>query len=105
MLSSLRTPIKGSICGRTKHRIQATDDSPIGETRWWSKHDALKKVFCHSGKPQNGLFTDAVLEGLKSIGRDFKSVKAAADTFVQWTTLNIERRDEETDVEVESALP
>lgn len=35
--------------------------SPIGETRWWSKHDAVKKVFGQFGKPQNGLFTDVVL--------------------------------------------
>lgn len=35
--------------------------SPLGETRWWSKHEALRKVFGHFGKPQNALFTDAVL--------------------------------------------
>lgn len=149
--------------------------SPIGETRWWSKHDVIRKVFGHFGKPQNALFSDAVLtleaiekkenekatvrakargfkegllkyetvltaqiflrifeqttplskylqtkgmdilsahrmvlatqESLKSIARDFKSVKAAADTFVQWANDDLERRVEETSLEVESALP
>ena len=34
---------------------------PIGETRWWAKHNALEKVFGHFGKPDNGLLIDAVL--------------------------------------------
>lgn len=149
--------------------------SPIGETRWWAKHDALKKIFGHFGKPENGLFIDAVLtleaienrekekpavrakargfkecllkhetvltaqiflrvfkqtpplskylqskgmdilyahrmvtatkESLKSIARDFTSVKAAADTFVKWTNEKLEEREDNTDKEVEAALP
>ncbi|KAE8287218.1 hypothetical protein D5F01_LYC15187 [Larimichthys crocea] len=47
----------------------------------------------------------ATQESLKSIARDFKSVKAAADTFVQWANDDLERRVEETSLEVESALP
>lgn len=43
--------------GETRHRRL----SPIGETRWWAKHDALQKIFGHFGKPEDGLFIDAVL--------------------------------------------
>lgn len=32
-------------------------------------------------------------------------MKAAADTFVQWTNENIDKREKEMDIEVESALP
>ena len=37
--------------------------SPIGETRWWAKHNALEKVFGHFGKPDNCIIEhiDAVL--------------------------------------------
>ena len=45
----------------------------------------------------------ATQEGLKNIARDFETVKAAADTFVQWANDQIETR--EVEVEVESALP
>lgn len=47
----------------------------------------------------------ATQESLKSIARDFSSVKAAADTFVKWTNKNIEEREEGTDIEVETVLP
>ncbi|XP_059901454.1 uncharacterized protein LOC132452716 [Gadus macrocephalus] len=33
---------------------------PIGETRWWAKHDALKKVFGSFGKPQDCLYIDVL---------------------------------------------
>lgn len=29
--------------------------APIGETRWWAKHDALNKIFGSFGKPQDSL--------------------------------------------------
>ncbi len=35
--------------------------SLIGETRWWAKHDAVKKVFGHFGKPEDGHFTETVI--------------------------------------------
>lgn len=35
--------------------------SPIGETRWWVKDVALKKVFVFFGDPQNALFVDVIL--------------------------------------------
>ncbi|KAI4818096.1 hypothetical protein KUCAC02_011459 [Chaenocephalus aceratus] len=41
---------------------------------------------------------------LKSLGRDFDSVKKAADTFVNWTNTEIQERDD-TDIEVEATLP
>uniref|UniRef100_A0AAQ5XSS1 DUF4371 domain-containing protein n=1 Tax=Amphiprion ocellaris TaxID=80972 RepID=A0AAQ5XSS1_AMPOC len=34
--------------------------SPVGETRWWAKHDALRKVFGNYGKPHDGLFVEVV---------------------------------------------
>jgi hypothetical protein len=45
----------------------------------------------------------ATQEGLKNLARVFETVKAAADTFVQWANDQIETRGVE--VEVESALP
>ena len=33
---------------------------PIGETRWWAKHDALNKVFGSFGKPQDCLYIDVL---------------------------------------------
>ncbi|KAJ3591531.1 hypothetical protein NHX12_006664 [Muraenolepis orangiensis] len=40
--------------------------APIGATRWWAKHDALKKVYGSFGKPQDSLYVD-VLFTLTSI--------------------------------------
>lgn len=34
--------------------------SPIGETRWWAKHDALRKVLGNYGRPHGGLFVEVV---------------------------------------------
>ncbi|XP_069368917.1 zinc finger MYM-type protein 1-like [Paralichthys olivaceus] len=34
--------------------------APIGETRWWAKHDALEKVFGSFGKPQDCLYIDVL---------------------------------------------
>lgn len=49
------------MCGKksldTRHRRL----SPIGETRWWAKDAALKKVFVFFGDPQNALFVDVTL--------------------------------------------
>lgn len=58
MLASLRTPIKESICGRPRQIRDKSHRrlSPIGQTRWWSKDEGLKKR-----KPQYSLLTDAVL--------------------------------------------
>ncbi len=47
----------------------------------------------------------AIQDSLKSIARDFTTMKAAADAFVKWTNENIEEREEKTDTEVEAALP
>ena len=57
--------------------------SSIGETRWWSKHEALKKVFGHFGKPQNGLYMDAVLTLAAIEGKDHEkpTVRAKARGF------------------------
>lgn len=35
--------------------------APIGETSWWAKHEALKKVFGSFGKPEDALYMDVVL--------------------------------------------
>ena len=57
--------------------------SPIGETRWWAKHNALEKVFGHFGKPDNGLFIDAVLtlEAIEQQAKEKPSVRARARGF------------------------
>lgn len=34
--------------------------SPIGETRWWAKHDALRKISGNYGRPHGGLFVEVV---------------------------------------------
>ena len=41
----------------TRHRRL----SPIGETRWWAKDSALKKVFGSFGKPDQGLYVEVLL--------------------------------------------
>lgn len=57
--------------------------SPIGETRWWAKHEALKKVFGHFGKPENGLFTDVLftLEAIEKKVHEKPTVRAKARGF------------------------
>lgn len=45
-----------------------------------------------------------VLFTLKSLGRDFGSVKKAVGTFVNWTKKEI-KETEETDIKVEATLP
>lgn len=47
----------------------------------------------------------ATQDSLKSIARDFPTVKAAADTFVKQTNQKLEEREDNTDMEVEAALP
>lgn len=47
----------------------------------------------------------ATQDSLKSIGRDFTTVKAAADTFVKWSNEKLEDREDNTDKEVGAALP
>ncbi len=44
-------------------------------------------------------------DALKQIAIDFQAVKDAADIFVKWANEKIEELDEETDMEVETALP
>jgi len=34
--------------------------APIGETRWWAKHDALNEIFGSFGKPQDSLYIDVL---------------------------------------------
>ncbi|KAI2646688.1 Zinc finger MYM-type protein 1 [Labeo rohita] len=149
--------------------------APIGETRWWAKHDALNKISGSFGKPQDSLYIDVLStltaiqelktvkgnvrtkargykegllryetiltaqlflrifeltsplskylqtegmdilsahrrvmstqDALKKMARDFQAVKAAADDFVKWANEKLEQQDEETDMEVEAALP
>lgn len=52
--------------------------APIGETRWWAKHDALKKMFGSFGKPQDCLYVD-VLCTLSAI-QEQKTVKGNVRT-------------------------
>ncbi|CAI5660952.1 unnamed protein product [Oreochromis niloticus] len=47
----------------------------------------------------------ATQDGLKSIARDFPTVKTAADTFVKQTNQKLEERENNTDMEVEAELP
>ena len=54
--------------------------SSIGETRWWSKHEALKKVFGHFGKPQNGLYMDAVLTLAAIEGKDHEKTNSTCQS-------------------------
>lgn len=44
-------------------------------------------------------------DDLKKMARDFQAVKTAADDFVKWANEKLEQQDEETDMEVEAALP
>ncbi|KAL6471397.1 hypothetical protein MHYP_G00200470 [Metynnis hypsauchen] len=46
--------------------------SPIGETCWWAKHDALKKVYGSFGHPEKGLYVDLLA---LSVIRDRASMK------------------------------
>ncbi|KAL6465094.1 hypothetical protein MHYP_G00252270 [Metynnis hypsauchen] len=46
--------------------------SPIGETRWWAKHDALKKVYGAFGHHEKGLYVDLLA---LSVIRDQASMK------------------------------
>ncbi len=39
------------------------------------------------------------------MAREFESVKAAADTFVQWANRKTLERDAETDLELQGSLP
>lgn len=48
--------------------------SPIGETRWWAKDQALSKIFGCFGNPDNALYVDLILT-LKRIVEDM-SIKA-----------------------------
>ena len=50
------------------------------------------------------MFT-ATQVSLKGITRDFATVKAAADTFVKWTSGKLQEGDEGTIIEVQAALP
>ncbi len=43
-------------------------------------------------------------ECLRSISRDFDSIKAAADRFFQWANEKLQEQDEETELEVETTL-
>lgn len=63
----------------TRHRRL----SPIGETRWWAKHDALQKIFGHFGKPDDGLFVDVVLtmEAIEKREKEKPAVRAKARGF------------------------
>lgn len=48
--------------------------SPIGETRWWAKDQALSKIFCCFGNSDNALFVDLIIT-LNRIVEDM-SIKA-----------------------------
>ncbi len=42
---------------------------------------------------------------LKSMVRDFKSLKTAANTFVHWANEKLQELEDETELEVEASLP
>jgi len=149
--------------------------SPIGETRWGAKDNALRKMFGSFANPDNCLYVDVILaltaiqkvmtmkttarvqargfveallkyemiltaqtfirifeqtsplskhlqtqgmdilsahrmvmathECLKSMSRDFSSVKAVARQFVLWANEKLQEQDKEIELEVESAMP
>ncbi|KAK0154533.1 Zinc finger MYM-type protein 1 [Merluccius polli] len=59
--------------------------SPIGETRWWAKDQALSKIFGCFGNPDNALFVDLILT-LKRIVEDMSMkahVRARAKGYIE----------------------
>ncbi|XP_040911494.1 uncharacterized protein LOC121193318 [Toxotes jaculatrix] len=59
--------------------------SPIGETRWWAKDQALSKIFGSFGNPGNALFVDLVIT-LKRIVQDMSMkahVRARAKGYIE----------------------
>lgn len=149
--------------------------SPVGETRWWPKDAALRKVFGSFAHPNNSHYVDVILtltaiqdqvtmktttqisahgfieallkyemaltaliflrifeqtsplskylqtegmdiqsahrmvrtthECLRSMSRDFVSIKAVVDRFVQWANEKLQEQYKETELEVEATLP
>ena len=57
--------------------------SPIGETRWCAKQDALKKVFGHFGKLEDSLFIDSVLTlaAIEKQAKEKTTIRAKAQGF------------------------
>lgn len=59
--------------------------SPIGETRWWAKDQALSKIFGCFGNPDNALFVDLIIT-LKRIVEDMSMkahVRARAKGYIE----------------------
>ncbi|RXN21860.1 zinc finger MYM-type 1 [Labeo rohita] len=67
--------------------------SPIGETRWWAKHDALRKVFGNYGRPHDGLFVEVVstlsaIMNLKTLATNERSkAKGYRDGLLRYETV------------------
>lgn len=56
----------------------------IGETRWWAKEAALRKIFGSVENPDSGLFID-VIESLQTIANDIRSspeARVASKNFI-----------------------
>eukprot|EP00063_Salmo_salar_P063808 XP_014038643.1 PREDICTED: zinc finger protein 519-like [Salmo salar] len=91
----------------------------IGETGWWAKDKALRKVF---GSFDCALSMDVVItmeriekdvaikpairprDNLRKCARDFEGVKRAADNFVEWANGILEEQ-QDYDAEAQTALP
>ncbi|KAI4884376.1 hypothetical protein NFI96_000286 [Prochilodus magdalenae] len=67
-----------NIWEKESHSKRHRPIAPIGETRWWAKHIALKKMFGSFGKPQDCLYVD-VLCTLSAI-QEQKTVKGNVRT-------------------------
>ncbi|XP_064077653.1 uncharacterized protein LOC135195320 [Macrobrachium nipponense] len=67
--------------------------SPIGETRWWAKDNALKKLFGNFGKPDNARYTDvlltlATIQEHETMEADVRSkVKAYIESLLKYETI------------------
>ena len=59
--------------------------SPIGETRWWAKDQALSKIFGCFGNPDNALFVDLIIT-LRRIVEDMSmkaQIRARAKGYIE----------------------
>jgi hypothetical protein len=61
-----------------KRRLQV-----IGQTRWWKKEVALRRIFGHYGEPESGLYVDLILalQTIESSSRFNGDVCAKARSF------------------------
>ncbi|XP_064088556.1 uncharacterized protein LOC135202969 [Macrobrachium nipponense] len=67
--------------------------SPIGETRWWAKDNASRKIFGNFGKPDNALYTDvlltvAIIQKHENMKSDVRSkAKAYTESLLKYETI------------------